>query len=320
MRQQTKIRTENNPRFPKLPVWAKSTLPKTAENIAFLSGASLSVLDTALNDPTVAVPQKLLANTLALRAATATSKLEGRLARETDIRDAFHLTPPGEARGPDGDLLAYWRDAARLGLSGSNWRAKLCDIAGTEYEADIAPWLNEALNHARENGPIGGCVHALHAVLSADDRAERLACLLADVVLALSLNWKVALPITSQRLTKAGLRALVAGEPGASIAVQTRMLDSVHDTIHLARDLALRAAALKAIAPKLRSKASDAAVDLFLSQDAIAASSMLSPRVQGTNVPMTDRAARRLCDRLVELGVARELTGRSTFRLYGIGP
>ena len=88
----------------------------------------------------------------------------------------------------------------------------------------------------------------------------------------------------------------------------------------MARDLARRAEALRAVAPKLRAKGSAAAVNLFLSEDAVAPASMLSPHIRGTSIPMTDRAARRFCDRLVELGVARELTGRPTFRLYGIAP
>ncbi len=69
-----------------------------------------------------------------------------------------------------------------------------------------------------------------------------------------------------------------------------------------------RVAKLRMIGPKLRAKGSDEALALFLSHDA----------VMPTALPLTDRAARRLCDRLVELGVVRELTGRPTFRLYGV--
>jgi hypothetical protein len=151
-----------------------------------------------------------------------------------------------------------------------------------------------------------------------DDRAERIACLLADIVLARVANWKAALPVSTQRLTKAMLRDLVADGQGAELKVQQRLLGSIEVTIRLAGDLAARATLLQAAAPKLRAKGSDAAVALFLSENAIGPSLMLSPTIQGTTIPMTDRAARRFCDRLVELGVAHELTGRPTFRLYGI--
>lgn len=113
--------------LPHLPGWVTSGRAETFETVAFRSGAALTVLDQLVCDPRYGVPVKLLANRLALSAATATSKLEGRLAREADIRDAWHLTPPGEARGPDGDLLAFWRDAARLRAGGTG---EIADLVG----------------------------------------------------------------------------------------------------------------------------------------------------------------------------------------------
>ena len=306
--------------LPKLPSWVTSQRAETFEVVAFRSGAVLTVLDGLVTDPNHGMPLKLLANRLALKAATATSKLEGRLAREADIRDAYHLTPPGQARGPDGDLLTRWREAVRLRLTGKEWHVEVKDLVGPNFEDYFAGWIEAGAERAKTHGPLAGCAIVLRAVLEVDDRAERIACLLSDVVLAHALNWKTVLPISAQGLTKAMLQDLIADRQTTGLMVQASMLTSLEGTIHLAGDLARRAEALSAIAPKLRAKGSEVAVALFLSEDAVAPSTMLSPMIQGTVMPMTDRAARRFCDRLVELGVARELTGRPTFRLYGIAP
>lgn len=305
------------PKLPHLPAWVTSRRAETPDDVAFRSGAALTVLDQLVSDPRHGVPVRLLATRLALSAATVTSKLEGRLAREADIRDAFHLTPPGEARGPVGDLLAFWRDGGRLRQQGIG---EIADLVGADFAGEVGVWIDTGLESAQTRGPLAGCSAVLRAVLEANDRAERVACVLSDIVLARTLNCEMVLPVTAQRLTKVLLRDLLGDAQGADLVVQKRILQSIEEAIRLARDLAQRGAALRTVAPKLRAKGSDAAVALFLSEDAVAPASMLSPMIQGTTIPMTDRAARRFCDRLVDLGVARELTGRPTFRLYGIGP
>lgn len=304
--------------LPKQPTWVTSQRAETLEAVAFRSGAALTVLDVLMSDSRHGVPVKLLANRLALCAATATSKLEGRMATELDIRDAYHLTPLGEARGPDGDLLAFWRDAARLKLKGHDWHDGLQSLVGAAFADDVLRLIAAGADSAKTHGPLAGCVAVMRAVLEVDDRAERIALLLSDIVLARALGWPKVLPVTAQQLTKTMLRDLVTDGQGAELKVQQRLFDSIKDTTRIAGDFAARAAALKAVAPKLRSKGSDAAVALFLTEDAIGPSMMLSPTIKGTTIPMNDRAARRFCDRLVELGVAHELTGRPTFRLYGI--
>jgi hypothetical protein len=306
--------------LPKLPTWVTSGRAETPETVTFRSGVALTVLDALVSDPRHGVPTKLLGNRLALKAATATSKLEGRMAREADIRDAYHLALPGEARGPDGDILAIYRDGARLELTVRDWNADVQGLVGAAFADDVLRLIAAGADRARTYGPLAGCVAVIRAVLEMDDRAERIACMLSDIVLARVANWKTALPVSAQHLTKTMLRDLVVDGQGADLKVQMSLLISIEDTIRLARDLASRATLLQAAAPKLRAKGSDTAVALFLSEDAIGASTMLSPTIQGTTIPMTDRAARRFCDRLVELGVARELTGRPTFRLYGIVP
>ena len=126
------------------------------------------------------------------------------------------------------------------------------------------------------------------------------------------------MPILAAHLNRADVRAIADGASDARLRVDQAMIDACDAAIRNAADLSRRAARLNAIAPKLRTKGAGDALVLFLGHDAVSPSGMLSPMIQGTTFAMTGRAARRLCDRLVDLGVVRELTGRSTFRLYGV--
>lgn len=119
-------------------------------------------------------------------------------------------------------------------------------------------------------------------------------------------------------LSRKDIRAILSGESDPVFCVHRAMVGACDAAIRRAADLSRRAEKLRAIALKLRAKGSDEALALFLSHDAVSPSGMLSPTIKGTTVAMTDRAARRLCDRLVELCVVREVTGRPTFRLYGV--
>ena len=86
------------------------------------------------------------------------------------------------------------------------------------------------------------------------------------------------------------------------------MREAVWTQVRLA-GLARRAQKLIAIAPKLRSKDADEMIARLLSEDAMAAAG---------GKTTSERSARRLFDRLEALGAIRELTGRPTFRLYGL--
>ena len=68
---------------------------------------------------------------------------------------------------------------------------------------------------------------------------------------------------------------------------------------------------LLAAQPKLRAKGAPAALAALLDDDSFSASSRIGGQI-------SERGARRLFDRLVALGAIRELTGRATFRLYGL--
>ena len=305
---------------PILPAWIMNArAPETLENAGFTSGSALALLHVALNDPNIAVPTELLRNRLALRAAVQCLKIEGRSDDDGQVRDAFLLTKPGDIMGPGGDMLALWSRVCTISLrnntSVGGWQDRLIALLPEHLQKQAFDWLNAIVEADTSGSPVAQAARAIYLVLGEFPREETVALVFADVALARALGWSHLIPLMALHMKSGQLNS---NQDELLLACHGAIARSSQDATRLVHDLARRAGCLRAIAPKLRARGSDEAVHLFLTEDAVLPSSMLSPRIKGTNVKMTDRAARRFCDRLVELGVVREMTGRSTFRLYGI--
>jgi len=301
-----------------LPRWITHPQDETSETVAFLSGAALAMLDIVVRDPGGTLPSALLRDRLALDAAVACLKLEGRSETAPDIRDAVCLARPvrlgwaGDALGPAGEMFAAWRRLARIDLTLPGWKDRL----GKVLPASMAETVLEL--GAGAGTPVRQASKILAAGLREFPREEAAALMLADLTLARAVGWDRPVPLLATHMARRDIRAIADGEGDVLPRVHRAILAACDGVIRKAADLDRRAAKLRMIAPKLRAKGSDEALSLFLSHDAVSPSGMLSPMIKGTAVAMTDRAARRLCDRLVDLGVVRELTGRATFRFYGV--
>jgi len=318
---------------PFFPKWVMDQrVPETAGNLdttcleeaAFHSGAAISLLHQTLHNPALKVPQQLLRNRLALKAAKNCLKIERRFSNEGEIRDGFLLAERGEcntreqAMGPSGFMYAQWRDHVQRPLGGE---AYFTNFIGT-IPLHTRPAMEKIMMADQpEASPVKTATRAVQNVLSVLPLEERVALQWADIMLSRALGWKRMLPLVSCGLSGRQLRRFAeqdAKTDNLLIIAHTAIARSARDTIRLCHDLARRAAKLRAVAPRLRAKGSDAAVNLFLSADALSPSALTASPLLGSRVAMTPRAARRFCDRLVELGVVRELTGRATFRLYGV--
>ena len=280
--------------LPRIPAWVTSARVETLEDVAFLSGAALSHLHFVLRHEEV--PQSLLRDRLALRAAAACVAFSGRPEREAELRDAVHLSRPGDLLGPAGETCLAWRRAVERPLS----IKALGRAVPTLEPGQIAAWLDVAQGAPATRGTM-----VLEAVLTDAPRADVPALILADAALAQALGWDQIVPLFAAGLKRADLRK--RGDD-LRLAFHRALVLSAVDAVRQAADLARRAVHLKSVAPKLRAKGAGEAVGIFLTRDAVAPAAL----------PLPDRAARRLCDRLVDLGAVRELTGRDTFRLYGI--
>ena len=285
-----------------LPRWISHSRGETPDSVAFTSGAALAMLDVVLRDPGGTLPSALLRDRMALEAAVACLRLENRRETATDIRDSVCLARAGEALGPAGDMFMAWRKLARINLGVTGWRDRVVKLLPDQVVEEM-PELGSFVG-----SPVGQAGQILEVVLRQFPRQEAAALMLADAALTKAVGWDHLVPLLSVGLKRHDLRK--AGDE-LRLACHQAVAASASEAVRMASDLTRRADRLRSVAPKLRAKGAGEAVELFLSRDALSPSVVLSEL-------MSDRAARRLCDRLVKLGVARELTGRDTFRLYGL--
>ncbi|UWR39590.1 DUF1403 family protein [Sulfitobacter sp. W074] len=280
--------------LPRTPDWVTSGRAETPEDVAFSSGAALAHLDQVLarNE----VPKALLRERLALRAAEASVTFSGRSERARELRDAVHLLRPGDLPGPAGGDYLAWRRAAERPVSIKS----LSRAVPTLEQEQIAMWLD-----AGQGAPVSRAAMVLEVVLTDAPRDELSALILTDAALAQALGWDYLVPLLAQ-----GLNLTDFGKRGEDLrlACHRAVASSAAEAVRFSADLARRTAHLRAVVPKLRAKAAKEAVEIFLTRDAVTPSAL----------PLPNRAARRLCDRLIDLGAVRELTGRETFRLYGV--
>lgn len=283
-----------------LPGWITATPPETLEVAAFKSGAALAHLSLA----TAAdhVPQALWRDRLALTAAEVSAGIAGRREGAGAMRDALHLTKAGDDPGPAGNILRQWSRAVSRPISGLNLGRVLDGVAPERIALNL---------DATGPTPVDRAAQVIEAVLEDNPRGEIAALILADAALSLALGRDHLLPLLGPVMTARDLR--LRGDD-LRLACHRSAVRGVCQALPLAGMLARAAARLRAAVPKLRAKGAERAVEMMLSQD------VLTPVALARAMPeiLSDRAARRLCERLVELGALRELSGRDTFRLYGV--
>jgi hypothetical protein len=280
--------------LPNLPPWVTRASGQDIEEVIFSSGAALSCLHQILIDDRV--PMTLLRDRLAMKSAEATMVFSGRPERSGDLRDAVCLMKPGDLPGPAGEVFLTWRRAVERPISLAGLRRAF----PSHDPVQLADWLD-----AGQGGPVSKAACVLELILDDAPRDDVTALVLADAVLARALGWDHLIPILTHGLKRSDLPKR-GGD--LRLTCHRAIVLGCIEAVRMARDLARRAAHLKSLVPKLRAKQAAQAAEMFLTCDAVTPGAL----------PLPDRSARRLCDRLVALGAIRELTGRDVFRIYGL--
>ncbi|ESY62232.1 DUF1403 family protein, partial [Mesorhizobium sp. LNHC232B00] len=253
------------------------------------------------------------------RCAAASMRLAGRAEDGAALRDAWYLRQAGSDPGPAGTIFGAWRQlAGEPPVATPDRLGKILDQLGLHWDgAAIAALCVEVdtLAESRRPAPFAAAAIAAEVVAMRPD-AELLAWWLADLVLAKNLRWPRPLPLLMAQAFgpafrgEAGGKRIRPGENRFERAVCVALVQAAAESCRLAAELSRRAERLLAVAPKLRAKGAGDVIFLLLSEDAVSGSL--------TTKNLSRFAARRLFERLQQSDAVRELSGRTSFRLFGL--
>lgn len=284
------------PELAPIPDWLRQAAQ--GENALFAAGAAFTLLHPLAKSD--APPAMLWRRRLALNSAAA---ITGAMA--SSIRDHWIIRKPGDDPGPAGRVYGAMRQ-----LTQSRPLRHLAELPA-QFDMAAAPELLEVLRHcALQNGtPLKQACAASAAILRHDTQARGLALWVSDALLAKALGWERPLPLLAPYIKRADYRLAIEAPDLWEQSVACAYARAAIDAYGTYADLHRRAAKLLGVAGKLRGKDAGDGIMSLLSDDALSA--------QAGRLT-SDRAARRFFERLMELGVLRELTGRTSFRLYGL--
>lgn len=301
----------------RLPGWALSRGRDITEtDAAFAAGIALKSLDDLIR----ADPPWLgcWRDRLAVKSAAVAARMLGRSEEENAIRDAVLLTATGDDPGPAGKLfLAARMLARRSGTITTSLVKELAALLGMKWDESLAsiPDMVDSTIQSGRAAPFA-VADLITAISAVRPDAEVMALGLAEVVLAHKLRWTRSVPLllperygTAFR-TIGGRGRVRPGEPAYPKAVCLGLVDGVEAALRCAVEIDRRAARLLAVAPKLRTKGAEPVIRRLLGEDAVCASA------HGSN--LSRWAATRLFERLEGFEAVRELSRRSSFRMFGL--
>lgn len=301
----------------RIPDWALPRAGALVEaDAAFAAGIALKTLDDLVRtEPGWAGCWRARQG---LKCAAATARLTGRTEDEAALRDAVLLTGAGDDAGPAGRMfLAYRELANRRPVISSRGVAGLADLFGLAWdEGEVSiPEMVDAAVQSRRAPPLAVAAF-VGELLGRRPDAEALAWALGDVMIAAMLRWERTVPLLMNARYGPSFKArdgrprMRPGEQAFAGALCLALVEAAQGALQTAGEIARRTETLLAVAPKIRTKGASGVIRKLLEEDAMPATA------PGSN--LSRWAATRLFERLETLGGVRELSGRSSFRIYGV--